>query len=472
MPFPTVTVTPGSGQTINTLPNAGQAASANSLPVVVASDQSAIPVSGTVTANLGVLNGAATAANQPALNADGGALAHVTNFPATQQVSGTVTANAGSGTFAVSAATLPLPSNAAQETGGNLATLAGAVIAQGSTTSGQPGELAMAAVTAASPSYTTAKSSPLSLNTSGGLRVDGSGVTQPVSGAVTANAGSGTFGTNVAQVGGSPVGLGQTTMSASLPVVIASNQSTVPANIAQLNGSAMATAASGIQKVGITGNTGAAVDAAGQNAAAPANQLIVGGQFNTAPATITSGNVSPLQLDSSGNLLVNVKTAVSLQNLSAGLNTQVQQNPSISTSAYAAGNCVGGLLQFIFFRATTQPSGLLNSVTLLMQGGPAENTQFAVYIFTKQPATTFTDHATPSWNNADFQNLVSAPIVITPAAMSSGVTPYTATAQVNLSCANADATPTQKLYVVVIAGGAFTPAAASDMFLTLRGVQD
>jgi len=47
MPFPTVTVTPGSGQTVNTLPNAGQATSANSLPVVLASDQSSIPVTGT-----------------------------------------------------------------------------------------------------------------------------------------------------------------------------------------------------------------------------------------------------------------------------------------------------------------------------------------------------------------------------------------------------------------------------------------
>jgi len=43
MAFPTVTVTPGIGQTINTLPNAGQLTAANSLPVVLASDQSAIP---------------------------------------------------------------------------------------------------------------------------------------------------------------------------------------------------------------------------------------------------------------------------------------------------------------------------------------------------------------------------------------------------------------------------------------------
>jgi len=45
MAFPTVVVTPGSGQTINTLPNAGQATMANSLPVALASDQSAIPLS-------------------------------------------------------------------------------------------------------------------------------------------------------------------------------------------------------------------------------------------------------------------------------------------------------------------------------------------------------------------------------------------------------------------------------------------
>lgn len=43
MALPTVTVTPGTGQTINTLPNGGQAAGASSLPVVIASDQSAVP---------------------------------------------------------------------------------------------------------------------------------------------------------------------------------------------------------------------------------------------------------------------------------------------------------------------------------------------------------------------------------------------------------------------------------------------
>lgn len=60
-------------------------------------------------------------------------------------------------------------------------------------------------------------------------------------------------------------------------------------------------------KTAIFGNTGAVMDAAGQNASSPANELLIAGQFNTSPTTISSGNVSPFQLDSAGNLLVNVK---------------------------------------------------------------------------------------------------------------------------------------------------------------------
>ena len=53
----------------------------------------------------------------------------VNNFPATQPVSGTVAVSNFPATQPVSAASLPLPANAAQETGGNLATLAGTVSA-------------------------------------------------------------------------------------------------------------------------------------------------------------------------------------------------------------------------------------------------------------------------------------------------------------------------------------------------------
>lgn len=45
-------------------------------------------------------------------------------------------------------------------------------------------------VTTAAPTYTTGQASALSLTTAGSLRVDGSGVTQPVSGSLTANIGT------------------------------------------------------------------------------------------------------------------------------------------------------------------------------------------------------------------------------------------------------------------------------------------
>ena len=60
-----------------------------------------------------------------------------------------------------------------------------------------------------------------------------------------------------------------------------------------------------IGKVDVLGNGGAIMDFAGQNASSPANALLIGAQFNTSPTTITSGNVSPLQVDSGGKLLVN-----------------------------------------------------------------------------------------------------------------------------------------------------------------------
>jgi hypothetical protein len=62
--FPTATVTQGSGLTINTLPNAGQAAMANSLPVAIASDQSAFPVTAL---NSGSITNPSSVLTRPAL---------------------------------------------------------------------------------------------------------------------------------------------------------------------------------------------------------------------------------------------------------------------------------------------------------------------------------------------------------------------------------------------------------------------
>lgn len=111
-----------------------------------------------------------------------------TEQPISLTTAGAARVDGSATTQPISASSLPLPTGAATsalQTSGNasLTTIAGAIIAQGSTTSGQTGELVLGAVTTAAPSYTTGTSNPLSLTLTGAARVDGSGVTQPISAA-------------------------------------------------------------------------------------------------------------------------------------------------------------------------------------------------------------------------------------------------------------------------------------------------
>ncbi|MCW2317586.1 Flp pilus assembly pilin Flp [Rhodoblastus acidophilus] len=74
-----------SGQSVASTQSGAWSVVVSNLPATQAISASSLPLP----------IGAATAANQPALHADGGSLAHVANFPSTQTVSGSVTANDG-----------------------------------------------------------------------------------------------------------------------------------------------------------------------------------------------------------------------------------------------------------------------------------------------------------------------------------------------------------------------------------------
>lgn len=143
--------------------------------------------------------------------------------------SGSITANAGTN---LNTSALAL------ETGGNLATVASSVLSQGSTTSGQKGILTQGAVTTAAPTYTTGQSNPLSMTTSGALRVDATGSTQPVSGTVAVTQSTSPWVDNISQWGGSATTLGQKLSASSVPIVIASDDmvNTVSAQAARVTG--------------------------------------------------------------------------------------------------------------------------------------------------------------------------------------------------------------------------------------------
>lgn len=231
----------------------GQQTMANSLACVLPSDQSAIPVTGTFwqstqpisAASLPLPTGAATAAKQPALGTAGTASTDVITVQGIASMTA-LKVDGSAVTQPVSATTLPLPTGAA-------------------TAAKQP-----ALGTAGTPSADVITVQGAASMTA--LKVDGSGVTQPVSGTVTANQGGSNWSTNVAQINGvtplmgngvtgtgSPrvtiasdntpftvnaaesgtwttrlndgagtsVTVGQKTMSSSLPVTIASDQSGV-----------------------------------------------------------------------------------------------------------------------------------------------------------------------------------------------------------------------------------------------------
>ncbi|MEY4427850.1 MAG: hypothetical protein RLZZ182_539 [Pseudomonadota bacterium] len=240
-------------------------------------------------------------------------------------------------------------------------------VAQGSTTSGQSGVLVQGAVTTSAPSYTNAQTSPLSLDTSGNLRVNvvaggagggnvtggtahdavgtsvnpvlvggyasaaaptnvsadgdavrawllrsGATAVQPTLGGVLASAGSGANGTGVQRVtiatddtivaslatkldtlhtditaanSQLPSALGQTTMSGSLSVALASNQSAVA-----LHGH---------------GATGAAV---------PANVTAMGARAGANSVNVAQG---------SNTVAVNVSTATTTQLVALSGSTQI-----------------------------------------------------------------------------------------------------------------------------------------------------
>jgi hypothetical protein len=229
--------------------------------------------------------------NMAGLNLDASGYLEVnlkTPIPAGTNAIGSITNTA----FTANAGTNLNTSALALETGGNLATIAtdigDLIVAQGSTTSGQVGPLVQTATTTSAPTYTTAKTNPLSTDTSGNLRVSvlntpavtlasttitGSvavtgtfyQATQPVSGTLTVNTISG-FATSANQTNGTQI-----------------------ASIQDLSGNLLQVA---------QGST-----TSGQTA-----PLVQGATTTSAPS-YTTAKTNPLSLDTAGNLRVLVGNA-------------------------------------------------------------------------------------------------------------------------------------------------------------------
>lgn len=465
----------------------GQKAMASSLPVVLASDQTSIPVSATISgtptvnqgtspwvvsgtvaatqsgtwtvqpgntanttawkidgsavtqpvsgtffqatqpisaASLPLPTGASTAAKQPAIGAAGTASTDVLSVQGiaamtplkvdgsavTQPVSGTVTANAGSGTFNVTGTgSTGTPATGILTVQGNASGVAipisGTVTATNasvSTTGAAPPASATysgGSVTTAAPSYTTGQMSGLSLNTSGGLRVDGSGVTQPISGTVTANQGGAPW--SVSQSGTWTVQPGNTANTTAWKVdgsaVTQPVSGTVTANAGtNLNTSALAldaTLTNRNQKAQITdGTRDGTVKAASTAAGATDTSLVVGLSPNS-PLPTGSNTIGALTANQSVNLAQVGAAAVSLGNKTTANSVPTTSAIDTGTStlgalnAQLAINCNGASSMGLSLSGTwvgnIQLSGSANGTTsLTIYGSFVDNSSGSYINFT------------------------------------------------------------------------------------------
>jgi hypothetical protein len=220
----------------NPLLPAGQATMANSSPVAIASDQSVIPVSGTfwqATQPVSIASSVAVTgpltdtqlrasavpvslASLPSLAAGSNAIGSITNTAF--GISGTLPAFASIPTFTIDQTT-PGTTNKVYIGTDGAVTISGSISNTSfEATQSTPANLKSHSHGTAfllAPSYTDGDVAPLTLNLNGGLIVDGSSVTQPVSGSVSLSSPVtiAPASTNGLSVGSGSIGATATTIS-------------------------------------------------------------------------------------------------------------------------------------------------------------------------------------------------------------------------------------------------------------------
>src|SRR5579883_317704 len=248
------------------------------------------PVSGTVTANLGTLNGAATAAKQPALGTAGTPSADVLTVQGAAgmtalKVDGSAVTQPVSGTVGISGTP-----------GVNLAQIGGTALS-GANVVDTVNTALRVNVVAGGASGGTSSSFGAAVPGTGTAAGFSDGTNMQLARVFDADTGAGTqyvLGVNLRKSasGGSTELAGQATMTNSIPVAIASDQSAVPAS------------QSGTWSVRVTGNAGANLDAA-TGSSVPANALQSGRRAASAlPASVTDGQLVAHMADTAGRAIV------------------------------------------------------------------------------------------------------------------------------------------------------------------------
>lgn len=268
---------------------------AGNLLVNIAAGQAAGGTSSTFSSafpTVGTAMGAKNGPNMVSVMADASGNLQVnlqTAIPAGANAIGSVTANAGTN---LNTSLLAL------ETGGNLATVASAVLSQTTATSGAKGHMALAAVTSSAPTYTTAQLDPLSMDTSGNLRVNCTTGCSSSGGSSLADGGTFTQGTTSMTVMGGTYNTSITNLTAGQAgAAQLTNDRMLYVNLGKVGGTATLTPnVNGAQAIG---------GALASGVSATAYPVTIGGRAqNAEPTAVTNGQVVNVATDLVGKQIV------------------------------------------------------------------------------------------------------------------------------------------------------------------------
>lgn len=215
--------------------------------------------------------------------------------------------------------------------------------------------------------------------------------------------------------------------------------------------------------------------AASLAAATPAGANVIGHVIvDTAPTTAVTIATAPVLVAGSaivGKVGIDQTTPGTTNKVSIGTDgtvaiaastTDVAVTPTVTASAYTAGNVIGGIMTFANILAATSFNGVLQSITAKFKASAVVG-NLEVAIFKGSPSNgTYTDKTAPTWNASDMANLVGIYVLSSPNSKLGTMTIY------NLDGVGKSLVGgSTSLFAVVIVDGTPTPASTSDFTLQL-----
>lgn len=250
--------------------------------------------------------------------------------------------SSGSGSLISIAKAIATNTSSAVPAGGNViggvnpgtASLWG-IVTQGSTTSGQSGELVQGAVTTSAPSYTTAQTSPISLDTSGNIRVNCTTGCSSSGGSSLADEGTFTQGTTSFTVGGCFFANSITNLTTGQGGAFqCTNDRQLFVNLGKVGGTAVVTG-------GVNGTVGVGGLAA-TGAVLAGNPVLIAGSDGTDARNIATNSSGQPVVVGAGVAGTPAGGVVSVQGVASGTNLNVAQGTASALNATIVGSGSAG----------------------------------------------------------------------------------------------------------------------------------